>query len=146
MKWRATRKSKGCAKESKAVLTHRTPKRFPFAGELQGALADGFAEGPVRREGGEPLGLRLGSGNSQIPKCLTPVPSSHYGVLTPTYSRTTRKPMVPSRLSGATLWRAAEWRFLASYTQEPPRTTRSLPPLVTSGSFGGSILLPLLFE
>ena len=32
---------------------------FPFAGELQGALADGFAEGLVRREGGEPFGLRL---------------------------------------------------------------------------------------
>ena len=29
---------------------------FPLAGELQGALADGFAEGLVRREGGEPFG------------------------------------------------------------------------------------------
>ena len=35
------------------------PGLFPFAGELQGALADGFAEGLVRREGGEPFGLRL---------------------------------------------------------------------------------------
>ncbi|MCX7418989.1 MAG: hypothetical protein NT013_05550 [Planctomycetia bacterium] len=32
---------------------------FPFAGELQGALADGFADGLVRRDGGEPFGLRL---------------------------------------------------------------------------------------
>ncbi len=32
---------------------------LPIAGELQGALADGFAEGLVRREGGEPFGLRL---------------------------------------------------------------------------------------
>ena len=54
-----TRKSKGCAKESKAVLTHRTPKLFPFAGELQGALADGFAEGLVGGDGVEPFGLRL---------------------------------------------------------------------------------------
>ena len=35
------------------------PGLFPFAGELQGALADGFAEGLVRREGGEPFGQRL---------------------------------------------------------------------------------------
>ena len=32
---------------------------LPLAGELQGALADGFAEGLVRREGGEPFGQRL---------------------------------------------------------------------------------------
>ena len=32
---------------------------FPIAGELQGALADGFAEGLVGREGVEPFGLRL---------------------------------------------------------------------------------------
>ncbi len=32
---------------------------LPFAGELQGALADGFAEGLVRREGGETFGLRV---------------------------------------------------------------------------------------
>ena len=32
---------------------------FPLASELQGALADRFAEGLVRREGGEPCGLRL---------------------------------------------------------------------------------------
>ena len=32
---------------------------FPFAGELQGALADGFAEGLVGGDGVEPFGLRL---------------------------------------------------------------------------------------
>ena len=32
---------------------------FPFAGELQGALADGSAEGLVGGEGVEPFGLRL---------------------------------------------------------------------------------------
>ncbi len=52
-------KSKGCAKESKAVLTHSSPNSFPFAGELQGALADGFAEGLVGGDGVEPFGLRL---------------------------------------------------------------------------------------
>ena len=31
---------------------------FPLASELQGALADGFAEGLVRRERIEPCGLR----------------------------------------------------------------------------------------
>ena len=54
-----TRKSKGCAKDSKAVLTHSTPKLFPFAGELQGALADGGAEGLVGGDGVEPFGLRF---------------------------------------------------------------------------------------
>ena len=44
---------------SKAVLTHRTPKLFPFAGELQGTLADGFAERLVGGVGVEPFGLRL---------------------------------------------------------------------------------------
>ena len=34
-------------------------KRLPFAGELQGALADGGAEGLVGGEGVEPFGLRL---------------------------------------------------------------------------------------
>ena len=52
-------KSKGYAKESKAALTHRTPKRFPLASELQGALADGFAEGLIRRDRVEPFGLRF---------------------------------------------------------------------------------------
>jgi len=56
---RAMRQSKGCAEESKAVLTHSTPKLFPLASELQGALADGFAEGLVGRDGVEPFGLRL---------------------------------------------------------------------------------------
>ena len=32
---------------------------LPIAGELQGALADGFAEGLVGGEGVEPFGLRL---------------------------------------------------------------------------------------
>jgi len=52
---RAMRKSKGFAIESKAVLTHSTPKLFPLASELQGALANGFAEGFVGRNGVEPL-------------------------------------------------------------------------------------------
>jgi len=52
---RPMRQSKGCAKESKAVLTHSTPKLFPLASELQGALANGFAEGFVGRNGVEPL-------------------------------------------------------------------------------------------
>ena len=43
-----------------AMRSGRSPNlRLPFAGELQGALADGFAEGLVRREGGEPCGLGL---------------------------------------------------------------------------------------
>ncbi len=33
--------------------------RFPLAGELQDALADGFADRLVGRDGGEPGGLRL---------------------------------------------------------------------------------------
>ena len=55
----ATRSSIGCAKDSKAVSSHSTPKLFPFAGKLQGALVDGLTEGLVRRERGEPFGLRL---------------------------------------------------------------------------------------
>ena len=35
------------------------PGLFPFAGELQGALADGGAEGSVGGDGVEPFGLRL---------------------------------------------------------------------------------------
>ena len=43
-----------------AIRSGRSPNlRLPFAGEFQGALADGFAEGLVRREGGEPFGLRV---------------------------------------------------------------------------------------
>ena len=61
-----TRKSKGCTKDSKAVLTHSTPKLFPFAGELQGALADGGAEGLVRREGGETFGRRVDLGSHDV--------------------------------------------------------------------------------
>ena len=33
--------------------------RLPLVGELQGALADGFADRLVGRDGGEPGGLRL---------------------------------------------------------------------------------------
>ena len=46
---------------------------FPFAGELQGALADGFAEGLVRREGGEPFGPRVALGSQEVKQtqCLT---------------------------------------------------------------------------
>ena len=39
---------------------------FPIAGELQGALADGFAESLVRREGGEPCGLRVDLGSQEV--------------------------------------------------------------------------------
>jgi len=60
------RKPKGCAKNSKAVLTHSTPKPFPFAGKLQGALADGFAEGLVGGEGGETFGLRVDLGSLDV--------------------------------------------------------------------------------
>ena len=38
----------------------------PFAGELPGALADEFAEGLVRREGGEPFGLRVDLGSQDM--------------------------------------------------------------------------------
>lgn len=72
---RTTRNSKGFAKVSKAVLTHRTPKLFPFASELQGALADGFAEGLVGRDDVEPFGLRL---------VLTLQPTNHAQHATPT--------------------------------------------------------------
>ena len=46
---------------------------FPLASELQGALADGFAEGLVRREGGEPFGLRLALVAQEVnqTQCLT---------------------------------------------------------------------------
>ena len=43
----------------------RSPNlRLPIAGELQGAMADGGAEGLVRREGGETFGLRVELGSS----------------------------------------------------------------------------------
>ena len=68
-----TLKSKGCAKESKAGLTPRTPKLFPFAGELEGALADWLGEGLVRRDGGETFarGLALGSQTVEQTQGLT---------------------------------------------------------------------------
>ena len=52
----------------------RSPNlRLLFAGELQGALADGFAEGLVCREGGEPFELRLALGSQEVnqTQCLT---------------------------------------------------------------------------
>ena len=66
---RAMRKSKGFAKESKAVLTHSTPKLFPLASELQGALADGFAEGFVGRNGVEPFASPLIWSNQKLIEC-----------------------------------------------------------------------------
>ena len=42
------------------------PGLFPIAGELQGALADGGAEGLVRREGGETFGLRVDLGSQDV--------------------------------------------------------------------------------
>ena len=42
-----------------SVRRPATTHSFPFAGELQGALADGFAEGLVGGVGVEPFGLRL---------------------------------------------------------------------------------------
>ena len=41
------------------MLDGADPKSLPLAGELQGALADGFAEGLVGGDGVEPFGLRL---------------------------------------------------------------------------------------
>ncbi len=45
----------------------------PFASELQGALADGFADRPVGRAGGEPIGLGVcpghaGSESDSVPR------------------------------------------------------------------------------
>ncbi len=45
-------------------------KLLPFASELQGALADGFAEDLVRREGGEPIGLRVELGSQDVMRIL----------------------------------------------------------------------------
>ncbi len=42
-----------------SVRRPATTHSFPFAGELQDALADGFAEGLVGGDGVEPFGLRL---------------------------------------------------------------------------------------
>ncbi len=46
-----------------SVRSPATTELFPFAGELEGALADWLGEGLVRRDGGEPFarGLALGS-------------------------------------------------------------------------------------
>ena len=51
--------------------------RLPFAGELQGALADGFAEGLIRREGGEPCGLGLAP---SVSESITRFPVRHFRV------------------------------------------------------------------
>ena len=40
--------------------------RLPLAGELQGALADGGAEGWVGGDGGEPFGLRFVVGSQEV--------------------------------------------------------------------------------
>ena len=50
---------KGCVQSTKAPSSRSTPKLLLLAGELQVALADGFAEGLVRREGGEWFGPPL---------------------------------------------------------------------------------------
>ena len=47
-----------------SVRRPATTHSFPFAGELQGALADGSAEGLVGGEGVEPFGLRFGPGRA----------------------------------------------------------------------------------
>ena len=49
-----------------SVRRPATTHSFPFAGELQGALADGFAEGLVGGEGVEPFGLRLALGSQEV--------------------------------------------------------------------------------
>ncbi len=44
-----------------AIRSGRSPNlRLPFAGELEGALADWLGEGLLRRNGGEPFALRFG--------------------------------------------------------------------------------------
>ena len=47
--------------------------RLPFAGELQGALADGVADGLVGRDGVEPFGLGLVLVTQEVnqTQCLT---------------------------------------------------------------------------
>ena len=49
-----------------SVRRPATTHSFPFAGELQGALADGFAEGLVGGEGVEPFGLWLVVGSQEV--------------------------------------------------------------------------------
>ena len=51
-----------CGRSPNRFTTHS----FPLAGELQIALADGFAEGLVRRDGGEPFGLGLALGSQEV--------------------------------------------------------------------------------
>ena len=57
------------ARSDHAIRSGRSPNlRLPFAGELQGALADPprRTEGLVHREGGEPFGLRLALGSQEV--------------------------------------------------------------------------------
>ncbi len=46
---------------------------FPLAGELQGAVADGFADRLVRRDGVEPFGLGFALVTQEVnqTQCLT---------------------------------------------------------------------------
>ena len=56
-----------------AIRSGRSPNlRLPFAGELEGALADWLGEGLVRRDGGETFdrGLALGSQTVDQPTFL----------------------------------------------------------------------------
>ena len=49
----------GCAKVPKLRRAGAPPKLFPFAGELEGALADRFGDGLIGGSGGEPFGFGL---------------------------------------------------------------------------------------
>src|SRR5712691_9668961 len=62
----ATRKIK--TKDGRA----RVPMLLPVASELQGAVADGGAEGLVCRDGVEPFGLGLALGTQEVnqPRCF----------------------------------------------------------------------------
>ena len=51
--------------------------RLPIASELQGASADGGAEGLVRREGGETFGLRVDLGLQDVKLTLGLTLRSH---------------------------------------------------------------------
>ena len=50
-----------------AIRSGRSPNlRLPFAGELEGALADWLGEGLVRRDGVEPFGRGLALGEQTV--------------------------------------------------------------------------------
>ena len=63
----------GTTQKSKAVLTHRTPKLFPLASELERPLPNRLAERLVGGEGVEPFGLRLALVAQEVnqTQCLT---------------------------------------------------------------------------